>query len=231
LLRVTPDRGQGNLAAICRHCDPGAAPRRCPDPQPRWLEGPSDTLAILIDAIGKQSHTVAPFEKVLASTAAAGPVTLADAWIQIELLAASAADAAGQFTTKDPTDLEIEASIWARALERQCVELRDDLIFLAPWLELPMAAGTRPDLPGSTIPTLRELALLDATWAPIIKRARDSAATPEAQESLDALQRLARRVPSGPTPEWSPSKCLRSRRPPLPQWTMTSCTTRCVDSW
>jgi hypothetical protein len=97
---------------------------------------------------------------------------------------------AGQFTTKDPADSEIEASIWARALERHCVDLRDDLIFLAPWLELPTAAGTRPDLPASIIPTLRELALLDAAWAPIIKRARDSGATPEVQESLDALQRL-----------------------------------------
>ena len=47
-----------------------------------------------------------------------------------------------------------------------------------------------PTFRRSIIPTLRELALLDAAWAPIIKRARDSGATPEAQESLDALQRL-----------------------------------------
>jgi len=181
----------GNLAGHLLTLRPGLS-ALCDAPilNQRWLEGLSDTLAILIDT-GKQSgHSVAPFEEVLASTAVVRPITLFDAWIQVERLAASAADAAGQFTTQNPTDSQIEASIWARALERQCVDLRDDLIFLAPWLELPTAAGMRPDLPGGTIPTLRELALLDAEWAPIIKRARDGGATPEAQESLDTLHRL-----------------------------------------
>ncbi len=181
----------GNLAGHLLTLRPGLA-ALCDAPilNHRWLEGLSDTLAILIDATSKQSRqTIAPFEKVLASTAAARPVTLADAWMQVERLAACAADAAAQFTTKDIADSEREARIWARALERQTIDLRNELIFLAPWLELPPMPGT-PGLLGSTIPTLRELALLDAAWPPLIEPARGSGPIPEEQASLDTLQRL-----------------------------------------
>jgi cyclic beta-1,2-glucan synthetase len=47
-----------------------------------------------------------------------------------------------------------------------------------------------PGLPGSTIPTLRELALLDVAWSPLIERARGSSATPEERDLLNTLQRL-----------------------------------------
>jgi cyclic beta-1,2-glucan synthetase len=180
----------GNLAGHLLTLRPGLA-ALCDAPilNYRWLEGLTDTLAIIIDVIGKQSRqTVAAFENALTSTAAARPVTLVDSWIQVERLAACAADAARQFST---TDADSEASIWARALERQCIDLRNELIFLAPWLELPAMPGT-PGLPGSTIPTLRELALLDAAWSSLIERARGSGPIPEEQASLDTLQSLVK---------------------------------------
>jgi hypothetical protein len=65
----------------------------------RWLEGMSDTFGILVDAVGKDPPAaVLQFEEALNSAAAARPVTLADARVQVERLAACAADAAAQFT-------------------------------------------------------------------------------------------------------------------------------------
>ena len=183
----------GNLAGHLLTLRPGLT-ALCDAPilNRRWLEGISDTLGNLVDAVRQQSMAaVAQFEKALASAIAARPVTLADAWVQVGRLATCAADAAAHLTASDPADSEGEASIWAGALASQCAELRDELIALAPWLELRSVPGGPHDFPGANgIPTLRELAALDAAWSPIIEHARINGSTVEERKLLDTLQGL-----------------------------------------
>ncbi len=184
----------GNLAGHLLTLRPGLT-ALCDAPilNRRWLEGVADTLSILVDDVGQGAPGIlAQFEAALATAAAVRPATLVDAWAQVALLATSAANAAAHFTTGDPS--ESQASFWASALERQCTELRNDLIFLAPWLELLPLPRIGPEFPGmNSIPTLRELAMFDAAWSPMIERARDDGSSIEEQGVLDTLQRLVAR--------------------------------------
>jgi cyclic beta-1,2-glucan synthetase len=186
----------GNLAGHLLTLRPGLT-ALCDEPilNRRWSEGVSDTLGLLLDAVGKDPPAaVLQFAKALELAAAASPVTLADAWVQVERLAACAGDAAVPFTADGANSLmgsESEATFWAEALARQCAELRDELIFLAPWLELQTAPGTGPDFPGTNgIPTLRELAALGTAWSPIVERARNNGQMTETRDLLGTLQPL-----------------------------------------
>ena len=180
----------GNLAGHLLTLRPGLT-ALCDEPilNRRWFEGMSDTFGILADAIGNDLPPfVAQFEKALELAAAAKPATLADAWVKVQWLVACAADAVAQFTAGGPGSSEGEAGFWARALARQCVDLRDDLIFLAPWLESRSASDTSPDLPdASRVPTLRELAALDMPQPLVMKGAARARARMLAIEAL-ALQ-------------------------------------------
>ena len=148
----------------------------------RWIEGLSDTFSILVDAVGKDPpDIVTQFEKALELASAGGAVNLADAWVQVERLTACAADAAEHFSSS-----ESAPTFWAQSLARQCADLRDDLIFLAPWLELPTVSATRLDVSGtSSVPTLRELAALDAS-EPLVTQGAE-----RAMERIGAIEALA----------------------------------------
>ncbi len=184
----------GNLAGHLLTLRPGlTALVDAPILNRRWLEGISDTFAILVDAVGKSPPpAVLQFQKALESAAAARPATLSDAWVVVERLAACANDAASHFTangTSSPATIESEAGFWAGALARQCADLRDELVVLAPWLDLRTVPGTGPDFPGAhAIPTLRELGALDTTWSSTIEPAGHS--DPTTARQLDALQPL-----------------------------------------
>ncbi|TMH37344.1 MAG: cyclic beta 1-2 glucan synthetase, partial [Betaproteobacteria bacterium] len=164
----------------------------------RWLEGMGDTFSILIDAVGEaQPATVRQFEQfetALQSAAAARPVTLADAWAHVERLAALANDVAALLaatSANGPADTESEAGFWAQTLARQCADVRDELVLLAPWLDLSTESRTGLDLPGDTnIPTLRDLAALNAAWSPTIERARNDGPTMEERRLPDTLRLL-----------------------------------------
>ena len=183
----------GNLAGHLLTLRPGLM-ALCDAPilNRRWLEGMSDTLAILIDAVGQQSMpAIAQFEKVLASAIAASPATLVDAWVHVDLLAVHAADVVAHITATNPTDSETEAGIWTHALERQCADLRDELISLAPWLELQSVPERPHDFPGAKgVPTLREVAALDAARLLTIEHARVIGSTMEQRNLLDTLRDL-----------------------------------------
>ncbi len=122
----------------------------------RLFEGLSDTLGLLGDAL--------PLRKELESACAAPPPTLAAARECLERVAAGAAGAAAA---------EGEAGGWAQALVRQCREALDELALLAPG-EL------------DAIPTLRQLATLDAARYP-----RSAQASARAGDRMAAIERLA----------------------------------------
>ena len=169
----------GNLAAHLLTLRPGlAALADAPILNRRWLEGLSDTFSILIDILDHDRPApLSEFEAVLEAATAAEPATLNDAWLQVERLAARASDAAA-LLAGDPQSSESEAGFWAKALARQCADLRDELAFLAPWLELRIASPGDSGFPGDRgIPTLRELAH-DA------RKDNPAAETPSSQERV-----------------------------------------------
>ncbi len=183
----------GNLAGHLLTLRPGLTELiDAPILKHRWFEGMSDTYRILTDAIGNDSPpTVVQFEQALASAAVAGPATLVDAWVQVDRLAACAAAAAAEITLCRAGTPEDEACFWALALARQCAELRDDLILLAPWLELRTMPGTGSDVPGATgIPTLRELATPHVPWPPGSDRGGDDSPAAGKRDPFDTLRHL-----------------------------------------
>ncbi len=61
---------------------------------------------------------------------------------------------------------------------------------LAPWLASPAAVEGVSDLPGlDGIPTLRQLAGLEAEWSPLIEQRLEAVASPEESERLTELRR------------------------------------------
>jgi cellobiose phosphorylase len=123
---------------------------------PRFFEGLSDTLAILLDVAGQTAGPrLARFRKDLESARDSPPATLASAHACLAGLAAAAAEVAAA--------PESEAQRWAQALARQCQSALDELRLLAPWLNPSGVSGRLHDVADATeIPTLRDLATVDA---------------------------------------------------------------------
>jgi cyclic beta-1,2-glucan synthetase len=151
--------------------------------EPRWLDGLSDALGILEKAAGDTPPaTLAQFRTDLESACASPPATLPAARPLLDHLTQSAEDLA-------PAP-DSEADWWAQALARQCRAARDELIFLAPWTELPEAANGLGDLPEiNAIPTLRTLAGLDLALSSQLASRLQTGSTPAQDAWLAELRR------------------------------------------
>ena len=185
----------GNLAGCLLTLQPGLlALVDTPILSARWLDGINDTFGLLADAT-EGALLPAPFalfQRTLESVSAARPTTLAAAWQCLGVLTTSAESGVRGLAA----DAGSETNQWARALARQCREVRDELLLLAPWLDQPspMPLSQTGD---SAIPTLRELAKLELSPT---AEAREPLSTPRplfqdashrARERIAALERLA----------------------------------------
>ncbi len=129
---------------------------------PRWLDGLGDILGILEEAAGATGGGTFPaqlaqFRTQYAAANALRPTTLAAVWRLLEQLS-QAAEAMHENLGQVP---ESQACWWLRALAQQCRAVRDELVFLAPWLSMPAAPdglAAPPEI--DVIPTLRALAEL-----------------------------------------------------------------------
>jgi cyclic beta-1,2-glucan synthetase len=209
----------GNLAGHLLTLRPGLV--ALPDHKilgPRVFEGLSDTLRILVDAAeGTTFPQLAQLQKDFESAYDSRPATLAAAWRWLALLATSAVQVADSFDA----DHESEAKWWAQALARQCQAALDELVLLAPWIVLPAAPSGFSGFPDiGEIPTLRELAGLEAKLLPVIGRRLAADATAEergwlgdvgrrlseaghrAQERIAAIERLALQIGELARPEY-----------------------------
>ncbi|MGH8641847.1 MAG: glucoamylase family protein, partial [Burkholderiales bacterium] len=158
----------------------------------RLFEGLSDALGILMDAAGEAaSPQLAQFQEDLESTRGSRPATVAAVQQWLARLTASAAEAAGSLDVRSDDAPESETKWWMHALMRQCQHALDELRFLAPWILLPAAPSELSDFPGiGGIPTLRDLAGLEAELLPVIERRLDAdAGTPEQRVWLNELRR------------------------------------------
>ncbi len=150
----------GNLAGHLLTLQPGLlALIDAPILSPRWLEGIDDSVRILLEALAAGSEprrkaaspgTLAPFRQRLASATQARPTGLTATRDCLESLATTAEALAEDLTAR----AEGAANDWSRSLARQCRGILDDLLFLVPWLVVPVSG------PVDAIPTLRELARL-----------------------------------------------------------------------
>ncbi len=118
---------------------------------PHLFDGLSDTFRILADtAEAAAADALAELGGELASAFAQRPGTLAEARLALERLSTGATRLVSRLAAGVASDAaaapEDDASDWAQALARQCLEAADDLAFLAA------------DATTDVIPTLRELA-------------------------------------------------------------------------
>jgi cyclic beta-1,2-glucan synthetase len=155
----------------------------------QYFDGLRDTLGILVDAAsGAAAAKLAQLQKDLTSDSR--PVTLAETWQCLSRLATSTAIVQEALNT-DSNDSQ--AKWWARALAQQCQRALDDLVFLAPWITLPVSAERFAEMSGiKGIPTLRELASLNADLSSAMEGRRDLEAIPgKGDHSADIRQLIA----------------------------------------
>ncbi len=122
----------------------------------RVFNGLADTLAVLADVVpGLDQAEAGRLQSSLDSARARRPETLA----AMRDALATITDSADALAAAVRTAPEDTAQAWAAALVRQCHAAREELLFLAPGLELPAVAdGPGAPQAPSGIPTLRELA-------------------------------------------------------------------------
>ncbi len=158
----------------------------------RLFEGLSDTLKLLADTADAVSPTpISEFQNTLESICDARPATLVAARSCLDRLASGAADLITHVAGSTGDAVENEATGWAQALVWQCRNVLDELSFLVPWVELQNPPAGFDEFPGSAgIPTLRELAGLDAELSPAIARRLDGTAAPEERAWLTELGQL-----------------------------------------
>jgi len=179
----------GNLAGHLLTLRPGLL--TLPDQKilgSRFFDGLSDTLRVLEDAIGETIPApLALFQTHLQSAIESQPTTLTTARLCLDRLATTAKEL--HFGLKAAP--ESPSTWWAGALARQCRDALDDLMFLAPWALLSAAQNRLTECGNlDEIPTLRELARLDAVCLPAIEQRLGSEAMQEERTWLDGFQRL-----------------------------------------
>ncbi len=130
---------------------------------PRWLKGLHDPLAILAEIAGDDSPAaLSQLRSDLESAEAALPTTPLTTWRMLDRVLR----AAESVTLELGANPGGEVAWWARALAQQCRTMRDELAFLAPWVDLQAAPDGGVDLAEvEAIPSLRALAGLDAALA------------------------------------------------------------------
>ena len=185
----------GNLAGHLLTLRPGLC-ALCDDRilEVRWFEGLSDTLRLLIAAVGgAASAPLLRLQRDLESAYDSRPSTIAAAKRWLDRLGKSVGEVARQLAEGtdggDPTAPESEVAWWTGALVAQFQSVADELTFLLPWVVLAPAPARWRNLPGiDAIPTLRELAGLDATLTLAIEARPGTEATPEETAWLESLR-------------------------------------------
>ncbi|WP_246120728.1 glycoside hydrolase family 94 protein [Chitinolyticbacter meiyuanensis] len=156
------------------------------------FSGLADTLAVLAESSnGLAANALRRFRNMLAAITAAPPANLANVCLRLVELAGAASELVAQIpdTSQEKDSPTRDAHDWAAALARQCHDALDDLMQLAPWLSLPPApAGVEAFNAVNGIPTLRELAELDARALPRIRAQLDAARHEIQRDWLAILQ-------------------------------------------
>ncbi|MDO8412779.1 MAG: glucoamylase family protein, partial [Gallionellaceae bacterium] len=157
----------------------------------RVFEGLQDTLELLAD--GGKNITL-PLLKIfrqnLEAACASPPATLSGVHVVLERLTKQILRFTASLDNQPKADVAGgDVPFWAHTLARQCQAALDELMFLAPWLELSPAPADLDDLLAlDSIPSLSELVQLEKTMLPIIKQHRYAADDLEQHRWLEKWQ-------------------------------------------
>jgi cyclic beta-1,2-glucan synthetase len=155
----------------------------------RLFDGLSDAFRIVVEeADGETPAPLAQFQKDLEAATGAYPGDLAAARIALERLAMRVPHIAGSVAAA----AEGNANEWAEALARQCHAALDELKLLAPWLWLSDAPVGLNELLSNlnAVPSLSELARLEAETMPAVARRLAEAPGAEERRWLGELRPL-----------------------------------------
>ncbi len=161
----------------------------------RVFEGLQDTLAIVVDAAAsvpeaRDATRLMALEQDLTAAILDPPTTLTALRRRLDRLAASAAGLVADMEAR-AIDPESPLGGWTRALAGQCTDARAELMTLAPWTDMLSSENGYGDFFAlDEIPTLSDLAVLEATFRPAIAQRLRAAAASGGQAWLGDLQRL-----------------------------------------
>jgi cellobiose phosphorylase len=159
----------------------------------RVVLGLRDTVRIAAGLAAEEPRTLAParFEELardMDSAVLTPPATLA-AWGQFLSRLATVAEPPGP--DRPEAEPESPGAWWSQALARQCREALDELAWLAPWTGLLPSGGDAGELAFlDQVPSLDELAVLDARLAPVLARRMQAATRPGERAELGRLGAL-----------------------------------------
>ena len=165
----------GNLAGHLLILGPGLAELQAqPILAPQVFAGLSDTVGILHALTGKSSGL-----ERLEAELAQPPSSLRAGF---DLLQRAAAQAAALAAALDP-GAGAELRWWTQALERNCRDHLEDLLFLAPWLTLAPDSGGQYSTKLDQAPTLRQVSELEQSLCPSIEAALQALSVAPASSS------------------------------------------------
>ncbi|HCY75140.1 MAG TPA: cyclic beta 1-2 glucan synthetase [Ignavibacteriales bacterium] len=150
------------------------------------FEGISDTLRIFIDAAGEiKKEKLVQLQRDLELMMSSPSIDLIDVSRRLNKLAAASEEIENNFIEKH----DGESRRWAHALALQCKSTLDELIYHAPWVNLPNFPDLENYVSGiNEVPSLRKLAQLDVQLLSDFKNLSDH--TPEKIGQLDKLQKF-----------------------------------------
>lgn len=162
-----------------------------------WFESLNDTLGILADSAAEvpELHVItqiAQLKQKLESIIASNPETLTVLKLCFHELEKSAQLLVTSIETID-NNRDSLMLWWAIAFTRQCRDALDEVAFLAPWTDHMTAQNKLGDFAYlDEIPTLKELATLELTLSPVIKKRQDSPLKQLEKDWVNELKRLIR---------------------------------------
>jgi cellobiose phosphorylase len=150
------------------------------------FDGLTDTLKILMDGAGETPPIgLAHLQTELEFICASRPNTLESVKESFDKFAASAREVIQRFDANPGS----QTAWWARAFAGQCQAGLNEVMFLAPWMGLPISSRVLSDFPAlGQIRTLREIANLNDELLPLINDQYQPDKTPEEREGLDELK-------------------------------------------
>jgi cellobiose phosphorylase len=152
------------------------------------FDGLKDTLRVLRDAVGKTPPVqFVQLLKDLESASTSQSDTLEFVRESLDKLATSIRDVTLGFDAAP----ENQAAWWAHTFAGQCQAGLKELMFLTPWIGLPLSSKVLSNFPYlGQIPTLRQLANLNEELLPFINDNYWADKTPEERKGLDELKGL-----------------------------------------
>jgi len=157
---------------------------------PRLFEGIRDTLQVLAEKMGGENNSLGELTEAIESACQLQSIVPETVKLYIDRLIKNVEYILNnqQVNTENDND----TVWWIVALRRQCKDVHDDLIAMAPWLLLPDMPAKFVEFShiGVGIPTLLELSTIEVDLLPKINRWYDEDITKEENQWLELFKKI-----------------------------------------